>query len=67
MGNVLWTGNFSYDMADPNLNNSAPIVQIVNGNYVVQYGAYENNSPTGETYTVVITPDGNVTFDGKAF
>lgn len=67
VGNVLWTGNFSYDMADPDLNNQKPIVQIVNGNYVVQYGAYENNEYTGYTYTAVITPDGNVTFDGKAF
>lgn len=66
-GNVLWTGNFSYDMADPDLNNQKPVVQIVNGNYVVQYGAYENNEYTGYTYTAVITPDGNVTFDGKAF
>lgn len=66
-GNVLWTANFSYDMQNPDLSNQEPIVQIVNGNYVVQYAAYENNSPTGETYTAVVTPDGDVIFDDKAF
>lgn len=68
VGNVLWTGNFSYDMADPAVyENPEPTVQIVKGNYVIQYPAYKNNEYINETCTVVITPDGNVAFDGKAF
>ncbi len=65
-GNVLWTVNLSKDMADPTYGGEPPIVQILGGNYVIQYDARTNGYPDG-TYTAVITPDGTVDFDGEAF
>lgn len=65
VGNVLWTANLSYDMPEPNSEN-IPVVQIIDGNYVIQYDARVNGMPNG-TYTAVITPDGTVDFDGEAF
>lgn len=65
-GNVLWTANLSYDMGDPTYGSDPPIVQIIGGNYVIQYVAEMNGYPNG-TYTAVITPDGAVEFDAEAF
>lgn len=66
VGNVLWTANLSYDMPEPNSPENIPVVQIIDGNYVIQYDARVNGMPNG-TYTAVITPDGTVDFDGEAF
>ncbi|MGN0542648.1 MAG: zinc ribbon domain-containing protein [Acutalibacteraceae bacterium] len=66
VGNVLWTANLSCDMREPNSSEDIPVVQIIDGNYVIQYDAEVNGMPNG-TYTAVITPDGTVDFDGKAF
>ena len=66
VGNVLWTANLSYDMIEPNSPENIPVVQIIDGNYVIQYDARVNGMPNG-TYTAVITPDGTVDFDGEAF
>lgn len=65
-GNVLWTANLKKDMNDPEKGGTPPIVQLIGGNYVIQYNAYTNGYPDG-TYTAVITPDGTVDFDGEAF
>ncbi len=61
VGNVLWTANLSKDMSE-----QGTMVQLIGGNYVIQYEAETNGSPDG-IYTAVITPDGTVDFDGKAF
>ncbi|MGN0573551.1 MAG: zinc ribbon domain-containing protein [Acutalibacteraceae bacterium] len=66
VGNVLWTANLSYDMPEPDTPENIPVVQIIDGNYVIQYDARVNGMPNG-TYTAVITPDGTVDFDGEAF
>ncbi len=66
VGNVLWTANLSCDMKEPSTPEDVPIVQIIGGNYVIQYEARVNGYPNG-TYTAVITPDGTVDFDGEAF
>lgn len=65
-GNVLWTANLSKDMNDPDYGGTPPVVQIIGGNYVIQYDAVTNGYPDG-TFTAVITPDGTVDFDGEAF
>lgn len=66
VGNVLWTANLSYDMGDPDNGADPPVVQIINGNYVIQYDAKVNGMPNG-TYTAVITPEGQVEIDAEAF
>ncbi|MBQ3045351.1 MAG: zinc-ribbon domain-containing protein [Clostridia bacterium] len=65
-GNVLWTANLSKDMTEPSAPEDIPVVQLIGGNYVIQYNAVTNGYPDG-TYTAVITPDGTVDFDGEAF
>ncbi len=65
-GNVLWTANLSKDMREPSTPEDIPVVQLIGGNYVIQYEAVTNGYPDG-TYTAVITPDGTVDFDGEAF
>ena len=68
MGNVLWTANLTAEISDPSTGADIPVVQIVDGNYVIQYDAgWSPEGNTVETYSVVITPDGKVEFDGKAF
>ena len=66
VGNVLWTANLSKDMREPSTPEDIPVVQLIGGNYVIQYEAVTNGHPDG-TYTAVITPDGTVDFDGEAF
>ncbi len=66
VGNVLWTANLSRDMCEPSTPEDIPVVQLIGGNYVIQYEAVTNGYPDG-TYTAVITPDGTVDFDGEAF
>lgn len=66
VGNVLWTANLSKDMCEPSSAEDIPIVQLIGGNYVIQYEAVTNEYPDG-TYTAVITPNGTVDFDGEAF
>ncbi len=66
VGNVLWTANLSKDMRQPSTPEDIPVVQLIGGNYVIQYEAVTNGYPDG-TYTAVITPDGTVDFDGEAF
>lgn len=66
VGNVLWTANLSKDMREPSTPEDIPVVQLIGGNYVIQYEAVTNGYPDG-TYTAVITPDGTVDFDGEAF
>ncbi len=66
LGNVLWTANLSKDMTEPDTPEDIPVVQLIGGNYVIQYNAVTNGYPDG-TYTAVITPDGTVDFDGEAF
>ena len=66
VGNVLWTANLSKDMSEPDTQEDIPVVQLIGGNYVIQYEAVTNGYPDG-TYTAVITPDGTVDFDGEAF
>lgn len=67
-GNVLWTANLTAEISDPSTGADIPIVQIVDGNYVIQYDAgWSPEGNTVETYSVVITPEGKVEFDGKAF
>lgn len=65
-GNVLWTASLSKDMREPSTPEDIPVVQLIGGNYVIQYEAVTNGYPDG-TYTAVITPDGTVDFDGEAF
>ena len=65
-GNVLWTANLSKDMREPSTPEDIPVVQLIGGNYVIQYEAVTNGYPDG-TYTAVISPDGTVDFDGEAF
>lgn len=67
-GNVLWTANLTAEISNPSTGADIPVVQIVDGNYVIQYDAgWSPEGNTLETYSVVITPDGKVEFDGKAF
>lgn len=69
IGNVKWTANLTYDLPDPATGGTAPIVQLNDGNYVIQYDAY-NNEENGwrvGTYTTVITPDGDIISDSPAF
>lgn len=67
-GNVLWTVNLTAEISDSLSGAEPPIVQIVGGNYVIQYNAgWSAEGNTMETYSVVVTPDGKVEFDGKAF
>ncbi len=67
-GNVLWTVNLTAEISDPLSGAETPIVQIVGGNYVIQYNAgWSAEGNTMETYSVVVSPDGKVVFDGKAF
>lgn len=67
-GNVLWTVNLTAEISDPSTGAEKPIVQLVGGNYVLQYNSgWSPEGNTMETYSVVITPDGNIEFDGKAF
>ncbi len=66
VGNVLWTANLSKDMREPSTPEDIPVVQLIGGNYVIQYEAVTNGYPDG-TYTAVITPDGTVDFDSEAF
>lgn len=66
VGNVLWTANLSKDMREPSTPEDIPVVQLIGGNYVIQYEAVTNGYPDG-TYTAVITPDGTVNFDSEAF
>lgn len=69
IGNVKWTANLTYDLPDPTTGGTAPIVQLNDGNYVIQYDAY-NNEENGwrvGTYTAVITPDGDIISDSPAF
>lgn len=64
VGNVLWTVNIENNMPDPMYGSSAPIVQIINGNYVFEYDAtYDNGTLCGKNI-VVITPDGKKDFEG---
>ena len=52
-------------MADPTTGASAPIIQIINGNYVFEYDAtYDNGTACGKN-VVVITPDGKKDFEGS--
>ena len=65
VGNVLWTTNIENNMADPTTGASAPIIQIINGNYVFEYDAtYDNGTACGKN-VVVITPDGKKDFEGS--
>lgn len=66
VGNVKWTVNLSYDLPDPASGASLPVVQLNGDNYVIQYNARQDGFSVG-TCTAVITPDGNVEFDAKAF
>lgn len=66
VGNVLWTANLSRDMCEPSTPEDIPVVQLIGGNYVIQYEAVTNGYPDG-TYTAVIIPDGTVDFDSEAF
>lgn len=67
-GNVLWTANLTAEISNPLTGADIPVVQIVDGNYVIQYDAgWSPEGNTLETYSVVITPEGKVEFDGKAF
>lgn len=64
-GEVLWTANLTAEISDSSMGAEKPIIQIVDGNYVLQYNTNWENGM--ETYSVVITPDGSVDFEGKAF
>ncbi len=64
-GNVIWTADLSYDM--PNTDSDAtPCVQMLASGYLISYEAQENNYSLG-TYTALITPDGKVEFENRAF
>lgn len=59
-GNVLWTANTKETMCF----SEYVIVQIVNGNYVTIYNAYyETGYPKG-MMSVVVSPNGEVLFEG---
>lgn len=66
VGNVLWTVNLSAEISK---GAECPIAQIIDGNYVVQYDGviYDGDYPYSSVYSTVITPDGEVLFDGIAF
>ncbi|MEE1011570.1 MAG: zinc ribbon domain-containing protein [Acutalibacteraceae bacterium] len=66
LGNILWTANLSNDMNEPSTPEDIPVVQIINGNCVIQYNAFKNGYPNG-IYTALITPDGTVKFDEESF
>lgn len=65
MGEVLWTANLTAEISDPSTGAEKPIIQLIDGNYVLQYNANWHNMM--DTYSVVITPDGKIEFDGRAF
>lgn len=64
-GEVLWTANLTAEISESSTGADKPIIQLINGNYVLQYNSIWQNMM--DTYSVVITPDGKVEFDGRAF
>lgn len=67
VGNIVWTVNLNNNMADPLYGADAPIVQMINGNYVFEYSAtYDNGTVCGKN-VVSIMPDGKKNFEGAAY
>ena len=65
VGNVLWTVNLAQPLPEEEYEGGSAIMQIVDGNYVLQYTAYYVESLNSTENIVVITPDGKISFEGE--